>query len=169
MIRFFRCHRWNEHRVAIANARAGNVVGGGDWTPQTTGSRNDLCVRQESTRRAATSAAPCVLGNMCWTALADMSLSPRLSQTMLASIPANGILGLLIQIRDPSAKLSRRWPRIGISHGLGSRPSCACTRGTLAATGCQQSRKRTWLALPIVDRRRAAMGGQLVPRVPLRN
>ena len=29
---YFPPSRWEEHRVAIANARAGNVVGGGDWT-----------------------------------------------------------------------------------------------------------------------------------------
>ncbi len=29
---FFPVSRYEEHRVAIANARAGNVVGGGDWT-----------------------------------------------------------------------------------------------------------------------------------------
>lgn len=30
---FFPLSRWAEHRVAIASARAGNVIGGGDWTP----------------------------------------------------------------------------------------------------------------------------------------
>ncbi len=28
---FFNRHRYSEHRVAIASARAGNVIGGGDW------------------------------------------------------------------------------------------------------------------------------------------
>jgi CDP-glucose 4,6-dehydratase len=31
---FFPLSRWDEHRVAVGNARAGNVVGGGDWTPR---------------------------------------------------------------------------------------------------------------------------------------
>jgi CDP-glucose 4,6-dehydratase len=31
---FFPLSSWNEHQVSIANARAGNVVGGGDWTPR---------------------------------------------------------------------------------------------------------------------------------------
>jgi CDP-glucose 4,6-dehydratase len=29
---FFPLSRWSEHQVAIASARAGNVIGGGDWT-----------------------------------------------------------------------------------------------------------------------------------------
>jgi CDP-glucose 4,6-dehydratase len=29
---FFPLDKWDEHRVAIASARAGNVIGGGDWT-----------------------------------------------------------------------------------------------------------------------------------------
>jgi CDP-glucose 4,6-dehydratase len=29
---FFPLSRWDEHRVAVASARAGNVIGGGDWT-----------------------------------------------------------------------------------------------------------------------------------------
>jgi CDP-glucose 4,6-dehydratase len=28
---FFHPERWSEHRVALASARAGNVIGGGDW------------------------------------------------------------------------------------------------------------------------------------------
>ena len=31
---FFEVSRWAEHGVALASARAGNVVGGGDWTPR---------------------------------------------------------------------------------------------------------------------------------------
>ena len=31
---FFPLSRWAEHKVAIASARAGNVIGGGDWTPR---------------------------------------------------------------------------------------------------------------------------------------
>jgi CDP-glucose 4,6-dehydratase len=31
---FFPVSRWDEHRVSIASARAGNVIGGGDWTPR---------------------------------------------------------------------------------------------------------------------------------------
>ncbi len=31
---FFPLTRWNEHHVALASARAGNVIGGGDWTPR---------------------------------------------------------------------------------------------------------------------------------------
>jgi CDP-glucose 4,6-dehydratase len=31
---FFPLARWDEHRVALASARAGNVIGGGDWTPR---------------------------------------------------------------------------------------------------------------------------------------
>lgn len=31
---FFEVSRWTEHGVALASARAGNVIGGGDWTPQ---------------------------------------------------------------------------------------------------------------------------------------
>ena len=31
---FFPLSRWDEHQVALASARAGNVVGGGDWTPR---------------------------------------------------------------------------------------------------------------------------------------
>jgi CDP-glucose 4,6-dehydratase len=31
---FFPLARWSEHRVAVASARAGNVIGGGDWTPR---------------------------------------------------------------------------------------------------------------------------------------
>ena len=31
---FFPLARWDEHRVAVASARAGNVIGGGDWTPR---------------------------------------------------------------------------------------------------------------------------------------
>ena len=31
---FFPQSHWNEHRVALASARAGNVIGGGDWTPR---------------------------------------------------------------------------------------------------------------------------------------
>ncbi|TWT96488.1 CDP-glucose 4,6-dehydratase [Neorhodopirellula pilleata] len=30
---FFHPERYNDHHVAIATARAGNVIGGGDWTP----------------------------------------------------------------------------------------------------------------------------------------
>lgn len=30
---FFHPDKWASHRVAIASARAGNVVGGGDWAP----------------------------------------------------------------------------------------------------------------------------------------
>jgi CDP-glucose 4,6-dehydratase len=29
---FFPADRWEEHRVALATARAGNVIGGGDWS-----------------------------------------------------------------------------------------------------------------------------------------
>jgi len=29
---FFPPHGWSDHRVALASARAGNVIGGGDWT-----------------------------------------------------------------------------------------------------------------------------------------
>jgi len=31
---YFPPARWQEHRVGIASARAGNVIGGGDWTPR---------------------------------------------------------------------------------------------------------------------------------------
>ena len=31
---FFPVSRWDQHRVAVASARAGNVIGGGDWTPR---------------------------------------------------------------------------------------------------------------------------------------
>jgi len=31
---FFPVPRWHEHGVALASARAGNVIGGGDWTPR---------------------------------------------------------------------------------------------------------------------------------------
>ena len=31
---FFPLARWPDHRVALASARAGNVIGGGDWTPR---------------------------------------------------------------------------------------------------------------------------------------
>jgi CDP-glucose 4,6-dehydratase len=31
---FFPPSRWSEHGVGIASARAGNVIGGGDWTPR---------------------------------------------------------------------------------------------------------------------------------------
>jgi CDP-glucose 4,6-dehydratase len=31
---YFPPSRWSEHRVALASARAGNVIGGGDWTPR---------------------------------------------------------------------------------------------------------------------------------------
>ena len=31
---FFPLNRRNEHDVGLASARAGNVIGGGDWTPR---------------------------------------------------------------------------------------------------------------------------------------
>jgi CDP-glucose 4,6-dehydratase len=31
---FFPLSRWSEHGVCVSSARAGNVVGGGDWTPR---------------------------------------------------------------------------------------------------------------------------------------
>jgi CDP-glucose 4,6-dehydratase len=31
---FFPLARWEDHRVGLASARAGNVIGGGDWTPR---------------------------------------------------------------------------------------------------------------------------------------
>ena len=31
---YFAPSRWSEHQVSIGNARAGNVIGGGDWTPR---------------------------------------------------------------------------------------------------------------------------------------
>lgn len=31
---FFPASRWSEHGIGLASARAGNVIGGGDWTPR---------------------------------------------------------------------------------------------------------------------------------------
>ena len=49
---YFPPSRWEEHRVAMANARAGNVVGGGDWTLWQLISRNHCCVLAVTTRDA---------------------------------------------------------------------------------------------------------------------
>ena len=62
---YFSASRYSGHGVAIATARAGNVVGGGDWASDRL---IPDCIRAIEARVPIESAPPrpCVLGSTCW-------------------------------------------------------------------------------------------------------
>ncbi|MFD2879700.1 CDP-glucose 4,6-dehydratase [Paenibacillus rhizoplanae] len=103
---YFHPARYAEHGVAVATARAGNVVGGGD------DSQDRLvpdCLRSfaagwQSQRCAARRRRG--LGSMCWSRLAAICCWPRSWCRRGRSMPPPGISAR----RSRASTVSRRWP-----------------------------------------------------------
>ena len=87
---FFSPEKYAQHKVAIATARAGNVIGGGDWASDRLIVDIVRAFASGETLRIRNPTRPGP-GSMCWSRCAATSLSPSISIIMVRSFPAAGI------------------------------------------------------------------------------
>ena len=109
---FFPLARWEDHRVGLASARAGNVIGGGDWTarqliPDTIAAflqARPVVLRHPQSVRPWQHVLDCLAGYL--------TLAEALRQT-LEPTPETGTLVLRTGTRARFPTSSRPWRRAG--------------------------------------------------------
>jgi CDP-glucose 4,6-dehydratase len=116
---------------ALATARAGNVIGGGDWAEDRLVPDILRRSRRTSRCRSATRSPPDP-GSMSWSPCRAIWFSLRPCTNAAATLPRAGISGHAKRMRGPSSGSSTAWSRAGAGArtGPGTRPIIRMRRAT---------------------------------------